>query len=55
MELEAELNTESILRWKQDILDNIKDNLESDNVNAATPVTVPFLLVGSKQDKASIL
>lgn len=47
VELEAELNTESILRWKQDILDNIKDELD----DTSTPTTIPFLLVGSKQDK----
>ena len=50
-ELEAELNTESILQWKQDILDNIKD----ESGNASTTITVPFLLLGSKQDKVSTL
>ena len=50
-ELEAELNTQSILQWKQDILDNIKD--ESDD--PSTAITIPFLLLGSKQDKVSIL
>lgn len=53
VELGTELNTESVLRWKQDIVDNMKD--DSDNDNAATPITVPFLLLGSKQDKASTL
>ena len=53
VELGTELNTESVLRWKQDIMDNMKD--DSDNDNAATPITVPFMLLGSKQDKASTL
>ena len=49
VELEAELNTESILRWKQDILDNIKD----ESGDHSMPSGIPFLLLGSKQDRVS--
>ena len=51
VELGAELDTESVLRWKQDILNNIKG--ESDDTSNSA--TVPFLLVGSKQDKVRTL
>lgn len=50
VELEAELNTESVLRWKQDIMESIDD--KSDDANTSS--TVPFLLLGSKQDKVII-
>ena len=48
-ELEAELNTQSILQWKQDILDNLKD----ESGDTSTSITIPFLLLGSKQDKVA--
>ena len=51
VELGAELDTESVLRWKQDILDNIK----GESVDTTKSATVPFLLVGSKQDKVRMV
>jgi len=44
IELDAQLDTEAATHWKQDIISNL---------DTKTVPTIPFLLLGNKQDKVS--
>ena len=44
IELDAQLDTEAATRWKQDIVSNLDSTIAT---------SIPFLLLGNKQDKVS--
>lgn len=44
IELDVQLDTQAAMRWKQDIISNLDTTIAP---------TIPFLLLGNKQDKVS--